>query len=120
MAATCPSFRPIRRRVLIAHVLAEQVIRQCDFLIDLHSARQHNMPYCADAYAGDVHWAAAPPPPSAPVYWAHPGSAWSLAFCRHVAGILPVRRVAAGRVRRPITIATAWRASWLTWARCPG
>jgi predicted deacylase len=60
----------------IAHILAS-VIRQSDFLIDLHSAGQHYaMPLLCGGYAGDDalgrRCEAAALAFGAPVYWAHP------------------------------------------------
>lgn len=61
----------------IAHVLSENVIRQADFLIDLHSAGQHYaMPLLAGSYAVPdalgAQCQAAAQAFGAPVYWAHP------------------------------------------------
>ncbi|MDQ3702197.1 MAG: M14 family metallopeptidase, partial [Chloroflexota bacterium] len=61
----------------IAHALSEAVIRQCDFLIDLHGAGQHYaMPLLCGIYVGPdalgQRCAAAALAFGAPVFWGHP------------------------------------------------
>ena len=61
----------------IADALSREIIRDCDFLIDLHSAGQHYaMPLLAGCYAGadDLgrRCEAAALAFGAPLYWAHP------------------------------------------------
>ena len=61
----------------IAHVLAERVITNADFLVDLHSAGQHYaMPLLCGAYSGDdalgTRSMAAAAAFGAPLLWSHP------------------------------------------------
>jgi predicted deacylase len=91
----------------IAHVLSEQIIRQADFLIDLHSAGQHYaMPLLAGCYAArdalGARCEAAAQAFGAPVYWAHPdiapGRSLSVALEANVPNLY-VECGGGGRVR---------------------
>jgi predicted deacylase len=107
LARTFPGRRDGSVTERIADALAEHVIRQSDFLIDLHSAGQHYaMPLLAGAYAAPNELGrqceAAGLAFGAPVYWAHPdiapGRSLSVAVEAGIANLY-VECGGGGRVR---------------------